>query len=381
MKKIEKRRKLLVSLDQRHIARQRISGGILRWSKIHLEWDVEFACEPLGGRNSLRDYLDWGADALIVDAEHENLSDSELLKISGGHVVFANCRDRKIRGLNYCILGSDDKTIGVRAAELMIKNGLNHFAYLPWSTPTRWSDGRGRNFTDYLKSRGIATTTLKNAEPEGIMLLKKPCGIFCANDILARQVIATCNRSGIAVPKDIQVLGVDNNEFLCDNTDPSITSVLLDFDRGGFLAADWIAKQIGSPAETPKNPPYIVFPCTTIIERLSTSGVNATMRYVDVAKTFILENGLKNVGVKDVAGAAGVSVSLLQRDYPKITGRTMVEELIQVRLAEAKRLLAKTTMPVESIHDMCGFKSSSYLKNLFKRRTGLTMSAFRRKAN
>ena len=377
MKKFSRHYRLLVSLDQRHTARQRIIGGILRWSMIHPNWDVEFACEPLGGRNDLREYLDWGADALIIDESHEDLTDDELLKISGGRVVFANCRDRKINGLLYAILGSDDETIGLRAAELLIKNGLTQFAYVPWSAPSRWSEGRGRNFIRSVEAKGFKATALAEISAEALKALPKPCGVFCANDIRARQVILECVRSGIAVPKDIQVLGVDDNEFLCDNTDPSISSVLPEFDRGGFISADWLSAQFDKPCETPQDPELLVFPCIAVIERLSTCGVNATMRYVDVAKTFIRKNGLKSISVKDVAGAAGVSVSLLQRDYPKITGRTMVEELIQVRLNEAKRLLRKTTMPIESIHTLCGFKSSSYLKNLFKRRTGKTMSAYR----
>lgn len=377
MKKISKHYKLLISLDQRHTARQRIIGGILRWSMIHMNWDVEFACEPLGGHSDLRKYLDWGADALIIDESHENLTDAELLKISGGRVVFANCRDRKIKGLLYAILGSDDETIGRRAAEILIKNGLTNFAFVPWSSPSRWSNGRGQNFVRFVESKGFKASVVNEISGEALSALPKPCGVFCANDIRARQVILECGRYGIAVPKDIQVLGVDDNEFLCDNTDPSISSVLLEFDRGGFISADWLSKQINKPCETPAKPDLLVFPCIAVIERLSTCGVNATMRYVDVARTFIRKNGLKNISVKDVAGAAGVSVSLLQRDYPKITGRTMVEELIQVRLNETKRLLRKTTMPIESIHTLCGFKSSSYLKNLFKRRIGKTMSAFR----
>lgn len=377
MKKIKKTNRLLVSLDQRHTARQRIMGGILRWSVIHPNWEVEFACEPLGGHNDLREYLDWGADALITDEYHEVLSDSELLRISGGRVVFANCRDRRIKGLNYAIMGSDDETIGRRAAELMIKNGLTNFAYVPWYTPSRWSEGRGRNFVRFIGKNGFKTTVLSDLTAEALAALPKPCGIFCVNDIRARQTIIACTNADINVPKDIQVLGVDDNELLCDNTDPSISSLLPDFDRCGFIAADWLANQIDRPRETPKHPEILVFPCIAVIERLSTCGVNATMRYVDVARTFIRKNGLKNISVRDVAKAAGVSVSLLQRDYPKVAGRTMVEELIQVRLNEAKRLLRKTTMPIEGIHALCGFKSSSYLKNLFKRRTGKTMSAFR----
>lgn len=377
MRKIRKPYKLLVSLDQRHTSRQRVIGGILRWSMIHPNWNVEFACDPLGGHDDLRKYIDWGADALIIDEIHEGLTDDELLKISGGRVVFANCRDRRIKGLLYAILGSDDETIGRRAAELLLKNGLEHFAFVPWSEPSPWSEGRGLSFMKCVEKKGYKTTVINELTPEALQTLPKPCGIFCANDIRARRTILECRKAGIAVPKDIQVLGVDDNEFLCDNTDPSISSVLPEFDRGGYISADWLSKQFDRPCEMPNDPETLVFPCIAVIERLSTCGVNATMRYVDVAMTFIRKNGLKSISVKDVAGAAGVSVSLLQRDYPKITGRTMVEELIHVRLNEAKRLLRKTTMPIESIHTFCGFKSSSYLKNLFKRRTGKTMSAFR----
>ena len=69
---------------------------------------------------------------------------------------------------------------------------------------------------------------------------------------------------------------------------------------------------------------------------------------------------------------------MLQLSYKAVFGRTVQEDLSEMRLERAKRLLADTSIPVCDIPERVGFASPNHLMRLFKRRTGLTMLQWRR---
>ena len=74
---------------------------------------------------------------------------------------------------------------------------------------------------------------------------------------------------------------------------------------------------------------------------------------------------------------AGVSARLANLRYSKATGHSIQEELVSRRLAEAKRLLSKTSWPMTRIATRCGFKSRVVLTHLFSAHFGMSMSAWR----
>ena len=85
------------------------------------------------------------------------------------------------------------------------------------------------------------------------------------------------------------------------------------------------------------------------------------------------------IGVPDIARALGVSQRLLEKNYQAVAGRTIVADLRDERLKLVQEMLRRTKTPIESIAPLCGFTSSCYLKTLFRKTFGMTMSEFRRK--
>ena len=88
--------------------------------------------------------------------------------------------------------------------------------------------------------------------------LPKPVGLMACNDIRGQQVLNACRDVEIAVPEDVAVLGVDNDDVLCDLSYPTLSSVLPDTRRTGFEAAALLERMIGGeppPQMTTRIPP------------------------------------------------------------------------------------------------------------------------------
>src|SRR5262249_14356410 len=68
--------------------------------------------------------------------------------------------------------------------------------------------------------------------------LPKPVGVMAAHDLRALHTLDACRRKGIAVPEQVAVIGVDNDETCCNVGDPPLSSVKLDLEEIGFTAAE-----------------------------------------------------------------------------------------------------------------------------------------------
>lgn len=55
--------------------------------------------------------------------------------------------------------------------------------------------------------------------------LPKPAAVMAAYDVRASEVISLCNNLNIDIPKQISVLGVDNDEILCNISTPTLSSI------------------------------------------------------------------------------------------------------------------------------------------------------------
>lgn len=123
----------------------------------------------------------------------------------------------------------------------------------------------------------------------------------------------------------------------------------------------------------------IYFGLVGIFERDSTADVNGFARRVALTRQIIRKvASMPGIGVPHIASELGVSQRLLEKNYRAVTGRTVAADLRNERIAHVKDLLRKTNTPIDTIAPLCGFRSPLYLKNLFKRTTGKTMSEFRR---
>ena len=196
-------------------------------------------------------------------------------------------------------------------------------------------------------------------------------------DMRATHVLTAAQKGGVAIPKEISVIGVDNDELLCDFTSPSLTSVAIDFVRAGMLAAQSLDGMMrkGKRAES-----FVkaVDGRPRIVERESTARLAPAVSLVERAMSYIRKNALSEINVTDVVEHLGVSRRLADRRFREIEKSSIMETIISIRLNEVKSRLASTRLPIGLITQACGFKNDNYAKNLFRRRFGMSMREWRK---
>lgn len=77
--------------------------------------------------------------------------------------------------------------------------------------------------------------------------------------------------------------------------------------------------------------------------------------------------------------AAFASRSQLEKKFRRLLGRSPQAEIRRVQVAKIKQLLFETDFPMKKIAELTGFEHVEYMCVVFKRLTGESPGAFRRK--
>ena len=176
--------------------------------------------------------------------------------------------------------------------------------------------------------------------------LPKPVGLMACNDIRGQQVLNACRDVEIAVPEDVAVLGVDNDDVLCDLSYPTLSSVLPDTRRIGFEAAALLERMIGGeppPDDTTRIPPL------GVVTRRSTDVLAIEDRHLARAVRFIREHACDGITVEDVLADIPLSRSVFERRFARLFGHSPKAEIVRARLERIKQLLAETELPLKQI--------------------------------
>ena len=100
--------------------------------------------------------------------------------------------------------------------------------------------------------------------------LPRPLGVLAGNDIRGLQVLDACRRIQLSVPEGVAVLGVDNDEVLCELSDPPLSSIDQDLGRIGYEAAALLDRLMSG--ETPTAAPILVEPLGIVARLLDRLG-------------------------------------------------------------------------------------------------------------
>ena len=205
--------------------------------------------------------------------------------------------------------------------------------------------------------------------------LPKPVGLRAANDKAARQVLDACRAGGIRVPEDIAVVGVDNDEMICRLSTPPLSSVEQGAQRIGFQAAALLDRMMSG--QRPRRLKYVVPPEGLIVRR-SSDVIAVEDEDIAAVLALIRARACDGIKVHDVARAAAISRSQLDRRFKTLLGRTIHDEIRRVRLEQAQRLLAETSLSLKQVAVRCGFKTVQHLAELFRNFVGVTPGTYRR---
>ncbi len=359
-----------------------ILRGIARFLHEHRVWSVYHEVRSLedGFPQAL---VDWMGDGII--ARIPTAAIGERIKRAGLPTVDVL---GMIPELGLPLVHVDDRAVAGLAAEHLLARGFRSFGFVGFGD-ANWSCNRRAAFVEAVTADGRPCSVLEDMSrhPLGnweefldrltqwIAGLPKPAGIMLASDQLGPAVLEACRRIPVAVPDEVAVIGVDDDEPLCVVSDPPLSSVRPDHFRVGCQAAALLDRMLrGEPAP----PQPILVPPLGVTTRLSTEVLALEDRTVADALRYIREQAIHGIKVDHVVEAVSMSRSVLQRRFREQLGRTIHDEILRVRLDTAKSMLADTDLPISVVAERCGFRHQEYLGAVFRRRLSTTPARFRR---
>ncbi|MEN6497007.1 MAG: DNA-binding transcriptional regulator [Thermoguttaceae bacterium] len=283
------------------------------------------------------------------------------------------------------VVSLDPDGIGRLAAEHFLGLGLEHFAYCGVRGPIS-SCERHDSFAAHLAPRGHKLHAFAQGVHEGesrieplirwLQGLPKPVGVLAYDDSLGERLLTACRWGGLSVPAQIAVLGIGNDELMCEVSWPSLSSISLPIHRLGFQAAEMLDQAMAGRAI--REPFQRVLP-TGVEVRASTDMLAVDDAMVKAAVRFIREHAGESIGIKHIARALDISRRTLDRRFADVLGRTVHEELTAVRMQMARNLLTGPTS-IAAIARGCGYTTSASFSRAFRQHVGCWPTDYRNEA-
>ena len=285
---------------------------------------------------------------------------------------------------------TDNRAIGQLGANHLIDQGFSRLAFCgyPASRRTMWSIERGQAFATRARRQGFPCSLytgryivarhwsdLQRHLAAWLESLEKPVGLMAANDTRARHVLEACKTIGARVPEDIAVLGVDNDEVVCELTNPPLSSVEQAARSLGYHAAAWLNRLMAG--SRPRGVRRLVAPQGVVMRR-STSILAVADVDVATALAYIRQHACDPVLVGDVVAAVQISRSALETRFRAVMRRTIHAEIQRVQVEQVRRLIATTELPLKQIASMAGFSRVNYMTTVFHEHTGWTPADYRK---
>jgi LacI family transcriptional regulator len=276
---------------------------------------------------------------------------------------------------------SDSAVVCELAFKYLRERGFSRFAFAGLNTD--WGRERSANFGAYATAAGLefhdfrfshrSGQTLEQQLCQWLVEIPKPVGLMAQDDLFARATIDMCRFTGVEVPREVAVLGVDNDELICNLSTPTLSSISVNADLLGFEAARALDMLLHA-----SNPgPMVLIKPIGVISRQSTDTIGVSDPVVGAALQFIREHAGEGIGVPDVLRDALVSRRTLELRFEKIVGHAPHEEIERVRLLRARELLISTDMKISVVAQKAGFASVQYMHQIFQRELEMTPGKFR----
>ena len=281
---------------------------------------------------------------------------------------------------------NDDFGIGRTAARYFMSLGdFSSFIFVSAEADTYWSDERKRGFQAGLAEGGKVCSvvhTTSNEENDADMkrlaaalaAAPKPCAVFAAWDGKAIQVSNVCSEQELEVPTQVAILGVDNDELICDYAHPSLSSIKPDHRKVGYTAAAELARLLNGRARGVRS---VICHGQTVVERESTRALPPAAELVRRALRFIDQHAVEGISARDVVAHLGVSRRLADLRFRQIEHTSLGKLIAERKLKAVAEQLIQTDLPLKRIATECGFGTIKHLQRMFKARFGESMTAYR----
>ncbi len=347
--------------------------GIGAFQHEHGYWDCRIRPWQLG----LLPKSPEGLNGAIVRAKDQN----EVAHFQEAGIPMINVSASSPVPLKLPTVTVDQQALGRLAAEHLLAKGFRSFGYA--CLKGRWfRTERFKGFAGKIKAAGLDSPepfyfagSLRSHEKtllEYLRNIPRPGAVFCGNDLIGRDLIEVLRANHIRIPEEIAVLGVDNDQLICELPHPQLSSISPSAFQTGYEAARWLEEWMNGIQPGPDMPLLRLIPPGEVMERHSSNVFAVEDIALQRALTHIRDHLTGPIPIPDLAQSAGICRKTLEVRFQKYLARTPAEEIRNQRVQKARRLLIEGTLSMSDIAEACGLASQAALSTLVKSRTGRT---------
>ncbi len=363
---------------------------------MHTKGDWQLIVWPDSSQKSLLHLKKRGCKGAFVSIQ-TTAKAKELLPVGIPMIAVSTLQDTA----SIPFISANPEEIAQMASEYFLKRKFKNFAFFGL-TQAKWSRERMDHFFNYLAKTGYNADIFKEKQipvtndsipfaklwvntafdtgqeelTKWLRRLPKPTAILASCDIFACHLINVAKEAGLNVPDEIAILGVNNDQAICNTCDPPLSSIAFNFKRVGYDAAKLLDKLIAG-RETMQGQRIDIQP--THIENRGSTDVFA-IDDVDIVQAlkYIRQNSNKSLQVNEIANQVYTSKRSLQLKFHKAVGRSIHEEIIRAHFENAKTMLIETDLPIDEIAGRSGFLYTSNMRRAFKQFAGMLPQKYRR---
>lgn len=378
--------KILLLIDYSSEFSRKLLRGVVQYSEGHGKWifyRLPSYYKTLLGNEAVAQWAkEWKADAIIAQWDNE---ESLIFKELNIPVLLQNYKERSpvFSNLTGNYIGT-----GVMAARFFAQKRFQNFAFYG-NRQLVWSRERALGYREEIERIGgnylqFETDSLSEAHTyhdymkleKWLISLPKPIALFACDDTFALQIAEVCKINNINIPNEVSLLGVDNDELICNLSDPPISSIILDVEKGGYEAGRLIHQLMVNERKKPYN---IVIHPLRIENRQSTGKRNITNKYILEVVKYIEENYTLDINIESLTKLVPLSRRNLELKFKQEMGISTYQFVLSCRVENFTNLLITTNRTLLELAFESGFKDYKNISRIFKKFKGCTPIEYRKR--
>jgi len=371
-------RKVALLIETSNSYARELLHGVRAWVREHEAWTIRLTEQGRGA--AVPAWLrGWDGDGVIARVESRAIA--RQLRATELPVIDVSAA---LPELVFPRVATDADGAARLAATHLSERGLRNFAYCG-DRRFHWARRRGAAFAAAVRVAVGARCAMFTPTPgpvdqeveeiaRWLGTLTRPVGVLASLDLRGQQVLAACRLAGLKVPDEVAVIGVHNDELLCELCDPPLSSVIPDAQRAGYQAAALLARAMTGRKLALKL--HEIAPLG-VAARQSTDVAAVGDPKLAGAMRFMRERAAAGANVGDVLRAVPMARTALERKFKAAFGVAPHEHMRKLRIERVQELLVNTGLTIGEIAEATGFEHPEYLSAMFRRECGLSPREFR----
>lgn len=330
----------------------------------------------------------WKADAII--GQFDEKDDLDIFRKNG---IIAIAQDNRKRFEGVSNITADYSAQGREAARYLISQGARNFGFYGLAGRV-WSDERREGFISEIAGAldGAIVSVIERSSMdeiwwydlekvrEWLKSLPKPVAILACDDNMAFHIVEACNQmgeQGLRIPDDVMLLGMDDDESLCQLSSPTLSSFKPMVEHAGYCVAKQIDDRMLLPLEKrfSEYSDIRVMP-GSVVTRRSTDIFFLENPYIKKVCDYIQHHYTESVKVDELVALVPMSRRLLEKLFLSEMKVSIHQFIIRLRIDRMIALMAQGHTPQEAA-DIMNMDSKA-LSRSFKAVMGKTPAEYAR---